>query len=68
MNAEVQYLAIADPRQTKEKPMLDMVLRVWMAATFATMMIFYGLHFATEMREAVSWFYHRDGSDQSTKP
>lgn len=48
--------------------MLDMVLRMWMAATFATMMIFYGLHFATEMREAVSWFYHRDGSDQSTKP
>ncbi len=48
--------------------MLDMVLRLWMAATFATMTIFYGLHFVSEMREAVSWYHQKDGLDQSTKP
>lgn len=48
--------------------MLDMVLRMWMAAALATMSITYGLHAVSEMRAAVSWLIHKDGRDQSTKP
>ncbi|MHC2422114.1 hypothetical protein ACVMB2_006025 [Sinorhizobium meliloti] len=49
--------------------MLDMVLRMWMAAVLATMSISYGLHSVREMRTAVLWFFnHKDGQDQSTKP
>ncbi|CDN46824.1 Hypothetical protein RG540_CH06340 [Neorhizobium galegae bv. orientalis str. HAMBI 540] len=48
--------------------MLYWALKWWMAATFATMTIYYGLHFVNEMREAVSWHNQKDGPDQSTKP
>lgn len=48
--------------------MLSMALKLWMTAAFATMTVYYGVHVVSEMREVVSWLYHRDDSDQSTKP
>ncbi|MGR9150527.1 MULTISPECIES: hypothetical protein [Rhizobium] len=49
--------------------MYNMVLKWAVIATYASMTIIYGLHFAAEMKEAVPWFKdHRDGSDHPTKP
>jgi hypothetical protein len=55
--------------QTTEVTMYNMVLKWAVIATYASMTIIYGLHFAAEMKEAVPWFKdHRDGSDHPTKP
>jgi len=55
--------------QTTELTMFGMVTKWVVIATYASMTIIYGLHFATEIKEAVPWFKdHRDGSDDATKP
>ncbi|KPH04531.1 hypothetical protein AOG23_32795 [Rhizobium acidisoli] len=55
--------------QTAEVTMVNMVLKWAVIATYASMTIIYGLHFAAEMKEAVPWFkHHEDGSDTTTKP
>jgi len=49
--------------------MVNMVLKWAVIATYASMTIIYGLHFASEFREAVPWFKtQRNDPDNPTKP
>ena len=55
--------------QATEVPMLDMVLKWAVIATYGSMTIIYGSHLVTKIKETVPWFQtQQDGSDKPTKP
>ncbi|MGO7583356.1 hypothetical protein [Rhizobium leguminosarum] len=42
---------------------MTLLLKVWMAAVFGSLMIYYGVHLVTEIKEAVAIARH--GSDEA---